>query len=176
MIKNQIKAIIFDLGGVLALAKETNSNGKHIFNSFGETLRLTKLNKKDDESIKSRLLEIYFKSANGEISKKEMLKQFSIILNKSANEIEKSFMKIYNQYGSENKSLLEYALSLKGKKFKIGILSDQWHLLRDFLVKKKYFSLFDSSVISCEDCVKKPDKKAYFLILKKLKVKPKEAI
>ena len=120
--------------------------------------------------------EIYFKSSKGEISKKETLQLFSEKLRISPEKTEKAFEEDYKINTIENKTLYNYVLKLKKRGYKIGISSIQFHLSKDVLIRKKYYENFDALQISCEDGLRKPDKKAFEFVLKKLKVKPEESV
>ncbi|MBI4117064.1 hypothetical protein HY449_04955, partial [Candidatus Pacearchaeota archaeon] len=77
MEKIKIKAIVFDVGEVLFLAKKKNREGKGILSSFREACLLLKNVNVDMEQVYNDMREIYFKSSAGKISKKETLKLFS---------------------------------------------------------------------------------------------------
>ena len=65
---------------------------------------------------------------------------------------------------------------MKKRGYKIGISSIQFHLSRDVLIPKKYHQNFDALQISCEDGFRKPDRRAFESISKKLGVKLEESI
>jgi 2-haloacid dehalogenase len=170
-----IKALIFDIGGVLFFPKE-NGREKHLLSSFKEASLLANNYGIDALENFGDLFAVYQKSAVGEISKEETADSMSKILGISAKETEELFRKIYTENTIENHELYEYVLRLKKDGYKIGILSIQFHLSKDVMVPKKYYDNFDALDISSDDKLKKPDKKAYESILEKLKIKPEESI
>lgn len=171
----EIKALIFDVGGVLFLPKN-NKQEKHLLSSFRELCLLLKDFEIDTAERQKELLEIYMKSSRGDISKEETINLMSKELNISPRKTEESFNAAYENNTIENIVLYDYILQLKNKGYKIGILSTQFHLSKDILIPKKYYKTFDSMEISCDDKLRKPDVKAFELILQRLKVKPEEAV
>ena len=65
--------------------------------------------------------------------------------------------------------------SLKNNKYKIALLSNTEMPMLDFFREKKY-DFFDVAVFSCMEGTAKPDRKIYEIALRKLEVKPREAI
>lgn len=171
----KIKALIFDVGGVLFLPKN-NGKVKHLLSSFGEACLLLKEFGIDTSRSLKVLFDIYIKSSRGEISKEKTLDLMSKELNLSPQKLEELFRKVYRENTLENKELYDYVLELKKKGYKIGILSTQFHLSKDILIPKKYYKNFDALEISCDDKLRKPDEKAFRLILQRLKVKPKNSV
>jgi len=175
--ENKIKAIIFDLGGVLFLARDPEKRkGKNLHNSLGEGCILLEGIPKEKEKFTDKILKIYGKSSLGKISKLETCKLLSKELGISPEEVKESFEKVYRRNTIENKKLYKYILNLKKKGYKLGILSTQFHLSKSALISKKYYEDFNALEISCEDKLRKPDKKSFDLILKRLNVLPNQAI
>ena len=174
--KNKIKALIFDVGGVLFLAKKNkNQEGKDLLSSFKEVCVLLKDCVDIDKSYEN-LRKIYLESSAGKISKKETLKLFSKEIGIPEDKTEKIFGEVYRKNVVENKKLYSYILKLKKRGYKIGISSIQFHLSRDVLIPKRYHQNFDALQISCEDGFRKPDRRVFEFILNKLKTKPEESI
>ncbi|MEK6828752.1 MAG: HAD family phosphatase [Nanoarchaeota archaeon] len=173
---SKIKALIFDIGGVLCLPKNKKNESVHIFNSFKESLRLSKLVNMKDKKMIGRIRSIYFKSSTGEISKEETLKLFSKQVNVKERKIEKIFYDVYKRNILINKPLMKLAQNLKKNGYKLGIITDQWHLSKKAVVYEGEYSFFDSIVVSCDDKAKKPKNKPYFLLLNRLKIKANEAL
>lgn len=69
--------------------------------------------------------------------------------------------------------MIDFAKNLKSKGFRIGLLSNCPNPI--FHLPKKY-DVFDSSIYSDDVGLLKPSPKIYRLLLKKLKVKPDEAL
>ncbi len=175
MENKKIKAVIFDVGEVLFLAKDKKKE-RNLLSSFRETCLLLKNVDANLEQVYEDTREIYFKSSAGKISKKETLKQFSEKLGISPEKTEKAFEAVYKNNTIENKKLYNYILKLKKGGYKIGISSIQFHLSKEILIPKKYYENFDALQISCDDGLRKPDKKAFEFVLKKLKAEPEESI
>ena len=173
--KNKIKALIFDIGGVLFFAENKKKrNRENLLSSLKEVYCFLK--NVDVEKFYEETLEIYMKSSANKISKKETLKLFSKKLGISTKETERIFEKLYRKNVIENKKLYNYILKLKKRGYKIGISSIQFHLSRDVLIPKRYHQNFDALQISCEDGFRKPDRRVFEFILNKLKTKPEESI
>lgn len=171
----EIKALIFDVGGVLFLAKD-NGREKHLLSSFKEVCLLLKDFGVDVSESQKALSDIYQQSSRGDISKEETLNLMSAELNMSPEKLEGLFKKVYINNTVENNELYNHVLELKKKGYKIGILSTQFHLSKDILIPHKYYENFDALEISCDDGLKKPDEKAFELIIQRLEVKPEESI
>jgi len=170
-----IKAIIFDIGGVLQLGYYAKKPLK------GH--RETKVHEFMIKSLKINLDQYfdaldtaYSKSIEGKISEKKVLRIISINLKITPKKLEKLFKKAYKKNFKLNKQLFKQALNLKKKGYKIAILSDQWHLSKKSLLIKAFIKNFNPIIISCDVGVRKPDLKIYQFCLNKLKIKPSEAI
>ncbi|MCK5416816.1 HAD-IA family hydrolase, partial [Candidatus Parcubacteria bacterium] len=175
LINSNIKALIFDIGGVLFLAKK-NGKEKNLLSSFREACLLLGNFGIDASMFLEELISIYRQSSVGNISKEETMNLMSNVLKISPKEVERLFKNVYSNNTIENNELYNYVLDLKKDNYKIGILSNQFHLSKDVLVPNKYYKNFDALEISSDDKLKKPDEKAFILILEKLKVKPEESI
>jgi len=171
-----IKALIFDIGGVLFLPKGKISESKNLLSSYKELCLLFKGINMSGEEFWEKSREVYLKSTKGEITKKQQLEALSKILCLPPNKIDKIFVKILKANIIENKLLIRYLVTLKRKGYRLGILSIQQHLSKEVLIPKKYYNLFNSMVISCDDKIRKPEPESYFLSLNKIGVKPEEAL
>ncbi|HIH52582.1 HAD-IA family hydrolase [Candidatus Pacearchaeota archaeon] len=165
----KIKAVVFDVGGVLQLNKEGGSK-KGIQETFAKNFNLNL----DDylDSIDA----LYARSTEGLISKKELLNSLSKNLNFPKKKIEEIYIKGYKKKFKENKGLLRIAKKLKKRGFKISILSDQWSLSEEPLIPKSFHKIFSPVIVSCDVKLRKPNKKIYLLLLKKLKLSPEEIL
>lgn len=171
-----IKAVIFDVGGVLHLPqykkvhggklKELSSVHIQIANKFGMDL------------------DGYFRcvggtlsdSTVGRINKTQTVKRLAELLRANPKKIKKVYLDAYKKRYDQNKPMHKFALGLKKKGYKIGILSDQWAISKEGVIEKKLMSKFDSVVISTDVKMTKPNPKIYKLILKRLKVRAKETL
>lgn len=183
---NQIKTIIFDVGGVLALP---NYPVKLIQDTHlaGVPLHCGHRNLGVHEYLANKLKiildqwfdsidTIYAQSIEGKVSEKKVLSTISKNLRISSRKIEKLVIHAYKLNFTQNKQLYKFAFKLKKQGYKIAILSDQWHLSKKALILPKYSKKFDSVIISCDVGVRKPNPKIYKLLLKKLKFKPSQCI
>ena len=173
--KRGIKAIIFDVGGVLELthyAKIPNQGHKllSVHSYISKKLNISL----DDwfDSIDS----VYGDSMAGKISEKKTLSIISKNLNKSPKKISKILIAAYRKNFKDNKKLYKKAYELKKKGYKIAILSDQWPPSKKALMPEKYTKHFDSVIVSCDVGVRKPNPKIYRMVLKQLHLPAKSTL
>ncbi len=164
-----IQAIIFDVGGVLALYKNKKI-GVH------ETIS-KKLNINIDQYIDA-IDTAYAKSITAEIPKKEAIKKLSNNLKVSEKKLKQLYIKSYQSHFKENKQLFKQVKKLKKLGYKTAILSDQWYLSQEALMPKSSYNIFDKVIVSCDPKIKmrKPNSEIYKLTLKKLNIKPNQAL
>ncbi len=171
----KIKAIIFDVGGVLALGKYTNKplRGHRL---FGVHNYISKKLKISIDQWFDAIDTTYALSIEGKISKQKTLLIISKNIKTSEKKLEKILINAYKRHFKQNKELFKYAFKLKNKGYKISILSDQWHVSKKALMSNRFYKKFNPIVVSCDVGIRKPNIKIYKLILKKLKLNPKETI
>lgn len=163
-----IRAVIFDLGGVI-VRTEYQAPRQKLAERFG-------MDFEDIEKI------VFGGGANGsaarasvgEISEEEHWQNVMKTLKLPAGEykdIQKEF------FGGDvlDRTLLHFVKSLKPK-YKTGLISNAWSGLRQYIVREKIDEAFDSIVISAEVGAAKPSEKIYQIALDQLGVKPKEAL
>jgi putative hydrolase of the HAD superfamily len=170
-----IKALIFDVAGVLFLPREDEGE-KNILNSFNKTMLWADASIPTSPETRELLRVIYDQSSHGFITKEETLKQMSELLGVEAEKIEALFHKIYTERTIENNELYDKVISLKNEGYKVAILSTQFHLSKDVLIPQKYYENFDALSISCDNELKKPEEKAFTSLLKELDVLPEESL
>jgi epoxide hydrolase-like predicted phosphatase len=175
--ENDIKAIIWDIGGVIYLAKDKSKRkSKNLHTSISELwILLNGVDINNTEMLK-QFKEIYFKSSGGELSKEETLNSLSRVLNIPLEKVDKIIYDAIKKNTVVNKFIIKLILKLKNEGYKHGILSIQWSMSNDILVKEDYYSLFDEMVISCIDKVRKPSLDSFKLILKKMNLSAEQAI
>jgi putative hydrolase of the HAD superfamily len=155
-----IKAIIFDLGGVITnidkisesykiLCKKYNFNGESPWKDFREEWNKTKIN---------------------ELSCQDFFKIISKRSGMDIKEIQQAFSNV-----EVDEKMKELIINLKNN-YKIGILSNIIEYLLNIVLSKWNFLEMAEAVTSCNDGVKKPDTKAIDLILKKLNLTKEEVI
>ena len=163
---NEIKAIIFDMGGVIIRTCDRNPR-QELANRLG--IPISELENKVFYSDSS------FRLERGEITKQAHWKNVLHNINvKNANikEIDEAFWA-----GDRlNSELVEFIRKLK-KNYRIGLLSNAFLNAREWLDKKFHFiNEFDLSVFSYEVEMRKPDSRIYLLICNRLRVNPSSAV
>jgi len=161
-----IKAIIFDVGGVL-------------IRTVDQTIRM-KLAKEYNLAY-SEINEVVFGISDnhnpqlGEISWDDHLANISKKLEISIEEGE-DFMELFFAGDQLNAELVD-AIRIYKQDYKIGILSNAMTNLEDLMENDwKISDLFDQVINSAVEGVMKPDRKLYEIALEKLGVLPEEAI
>jgi HAD superfamily hydrolase (TIGR01509 family) len=71
--------------------------------------------------------------------------------------------------------LINFLRSLRPK-YRIGLLSNAWSDMREYLISQKIDDAFDQLIISAEVGIMKPDARIYQLALEKLGVTPDQAV
>ena len=175
LIESKIKAVIFDMGGVLRIGKNSRKN-KSINHISGIHESIAKRLKINIDQYFDSIDTAYAKSMEGKISENILLDTLSFNLNYPREKIKKLYVEGYRKLFKKNIWLFGVAKQLKKKSFKIAILSDQWHLSKDALMPKKDVKIFDEAIASCDVGIRKPSRKSYEFILEKLGIKPSEAL
>lgn len=74
-----------------------------------------------------------------------------------------------------DRTLLDYLRSLR-RSHKTGLISNAWGDLRDYIIREKFDDAFDAMIISAEVGAAKPSVKIYQIALDQLGVSPDEAV
>ena len=173
--KRQIKAAIFDIGGVLQLGhQQRKKKGQTHASGIHEKIA-RKLKVSLDQYFDS-IDTAYVASIEGQIPEKTLLKTLSFNLKIPEKKVKKIYIEAYKKEFKINKPLIKEVKKLKKLGYKVAILSDQWHLSKPAHVPKAWHNLFDELAISCDVGIRKPDPKIYKIIIKKLKVKFVDAV
>jgi epoxide hydrolase-like predicted phosphatase len=170
-----IKAIVFDVGGVLALGE----NSKKIRGKFIHSGVHIDIAKKLNISLDQYMDAIdtnYALAIEGKISRENVISIFSRNLKVSEDKIKKLYIGAYRKHFNQNKQLFKQAFKLKKLGYKIAILSDQWYLSKEALMPNKYYSKFNHVIVSCDIGLRKPNPKIYKILIKKLNQKPEEIL
>jgi len=175
MKKRGIRAIIFDIGGVLSLGKyeKKSVDGHHLLgvhNFMAEYLGI------DLDTWFDAIDTSYARSIEGKISKNEALETMAKNLNISVSKLHRLFISAYKKHFRKNDFLYKIAYQLKKKGYIIGILSDQWYLSKEALILQKDIQGFDPVIVSCDIGIRKPNPLIYKFLIKKIKLKPHEIL
>lgn len=174
-----VKAIAFDVGGVLQLDKCPEI-------STSKIARRQKCHGVHDIIVEHLHINIddwfdaidttYADSIVGKVSKQKAMKIISANLKISQAKLEKILIKSYKTYFRRNNQLYGIVKRLRKNGYKTMILSDQWPISKEALIPKRDENLFNISIISSDIGFRKPNPRIYKLALKKAHLKPHELI
>lgn len=171
-----IKAIIFDVGGVLALNKYPEEIYRgHAHNMSIHGFMAKKIGISIDQWFDS-IDPIYSYAIEGKISEEKFIYVLSKKLKISKKKFTKLYTKAYKKFFSQNKHLFKQAFKIKKRGYKIAVLSDQHYISKKAIMPEKFYRKFNPVVVSCDVGIRKPNSKIYKLILEKLKLKPSETL
>lgn len=163
-----IKAVFFDLGGVI-LRTEHQAPRQHLAESFGMDY---------DEIDK-----VVFgggpngsaaKASIGEITEEEHWLNVMKILKQPASEYERIRDEFFGGDVIDHE-ILDFLRSLKPN-YKVGLISNAWSGLRNYILREKFDDAFHHMTISAEVGVAKPDPKIYHIALDQFQVQANEAV
>ena len=160
-----IKAVFFDLGGVI-VRTEFQAPREHLAERLGmEYEDLVKLVFDSPSSLKA---------SHGEISDKEHWAEVTKRLRRPAAETE-TIREEFFAGDVVDREILEFLRSLRPDYF-VGLISNAWPDLRDYIARQKFDDAFDQMVISGEVGVMKPEPRIYQIALEQAGVNPDEAV
>lgn len=165
--KREIKALIFDVGGVLQLGEE-RTKGVHKYVSKKIRISLDQYLDAIDTT--------YAKSIEGKLSEERVIEILSENLKTPKKRLVKLYKKAYQKNFKLNKELLKFAKKAKKQGIAVSIISDMWHLSKKPLVIRKFYKIFKPVILSCDVGIRKPNPEIYRSTLEKLKIQPEEAI
>lgn len=174
--KKEIKALIFDVGGVLRLGKKPLAYYKGGPRNLGVHEHVARKLKISLDQYFDSIDTAYTKSIESKISEKKALKIMARNLKTTSEKLKKFYKQAYKKNFKLNKELLKFAFKKKKQGFKIAILSDQWYLSKKALFSKDFYNKFDATIVSCNAGIRKPNPGIYKLVLKKLRFSAKETI
>lgn len=155
---NEIKAIIFDVNGVLLQIK-----GKKFRDAFAHKLSTNSSIR--FETISPKITNIIINDSQNS----QFFKSLCRLLNLKEQTMKRILFKIYRTGFEENKQLLSVMEKLKSN-YKLAILSDQISFSHQAIKKFNLDSYVHISVWSHEIGFRKPDTMAYKIMLEKLKI------
>ncbi len=160
-----IRAIFFDFGGVI-MRTEYQAPRQHLAERFH--MDYDDIDKVVFGSESAR------RASVGEISEDEhwaeVLKRLKLPLSEK-----RSFSDEFFGGDVIDRKLVEHIRTLRGK-FHIGLISNAWSGLRQFITQEKLVDVFDTVIISAEVGVTKPDARIYQIALEQAKVQANEAV
>src|SRR3989344_4774382 len=166
MTQNKIKAVIFDVGGVLVLGHPAKKKiCDHVNIGVHHTIA-NHLNISIDQWFDS-IDTIYVKAFEGKLSKQQTLELMARNLKTNPKKLERLWIQSYRRCFSQNVELYEFAYNLKKQGYKITILSDQWSVSKEAVMLKRYTNKFDVIVSSDEIGIRKPNPEIYNITLKR---------
>lgn len=166
MNEKKIKAVIFDMGGVLLKTADASAR-EAIAERFGVTRReLEAYIFSSDSSIQSE---------EGQLSDMEhwhnVMRHFGQPVG--------DYIQLYNEYFAGDyidQRLLDFAASLKPA-YTLALLSNAWENARTLLSQRfDFLDRFDISIFSYEVKARKPDARIYRVMLERLDAAPEETI
>lgn len=169
----KVKAVIFDVGGVLWLGPHNDL--KHRLKTGIHEFIAKKLKVSMDQYLDA-IDTAYARSILGQITEKKALETMSRNLGTDARRLKNLFFQGYKRYFKLNTPFLKEIEKLKKRGYRLAILSDQTFTSKDFFIIKRFRKIFNPINISCDIGFRKPDKKAFSLVLKRLGVRPGEAV
>lgn len=160
-----IKAVFFDLGGVI-VRTEFQAPREHLAERLGmEYEDLVKLVFDSPSSIRA---------SHGEISDKEHWAEVTKRLRRPASETE-TIREDFFAGDIVDREILDFLQTLRPHYF-VGLISNAWPDLRDYIARQKFDDAFDHMVISGEVGVMKPEPRIYQIALEQAGVSPDEAV
>ncbi len=162
---DNIKAIVFDYGGVIA-----NDLDEVLIQDIANKFQLTY---KDTLDIINKLVKPY---QRGEISDEEFWEQFS---NKSNKKLLEGYESLWtDKYVKEitDSRIITLTEKLKNAGYIVALLSNTIPPHARFNQKDGFFYLFDPVILSFKVGARKPEEKIYHNMLEKLNLSPDECI
>jgi epoxide hydrolase-like predicted phosphatase len=167
MNNGKIRAIIFDMGGVIILTCDDSSRVALARQLGVSTEELIKAVFSSESAIRSEA---------GEINKNDHWKNVLRSFGKDSVKNVIPFHEAFFAGDCIDKELMEFIHSLK-KQYKIGFLSNAFKGAREWVEGHFHFlDAFDLTIFSYEVKLRKPDPRIYRLICDRLAVRPEEAI
>ena len=159
-----IKAIIFDIGGVMF--DETKST------QYSDIAKAFGINPNKFIETKNK----YMKFAKvGDLNADGFIKKIAKTFNLNEEELKEKWIKIYKQKKFSNE-MIQLVQNLKKNNYKVIVLSNSHELHAKINYERGLYSNFDKVFLSNELKIAKPDRKIYKYVLKKLKLKPEECV
>ena len=164
--RTQIKAVVFDLGGVLEFDSRKHVDA-HAAKAFGV----------NSLTFAKKIAPLLAHLQKGEITERQMWQRFAKSVGKP---LEDNWRTLLREPHSKHFYILDDTLQivreLKRKGFKLGLLSNTQAAHERIEHRQRTFKPFDFVFLSHLQGMRKPDSNAYRTVLRKLGVKPSEAV
>jgi putative hydrolase of the HAD superfamily len=160
-----IRGVFFDFGGVI-VRTEYQAPRQHL----AERLEM------EYEDIIKIVFESQssFNASIGEISAEEHWAEVTKRLRRPASETE-AIREEFFAGDVIDHGIVDYLRSLRSD-YHVGLISNAWPDLRDYITEQKFEDAFDHLVISAEVGVMKPEARIYQIALEQAGVRPDEAV
>lgn len=158
-----IKAIIFDVGGVIYTGKQRANQ------YMQEKLKI------DKNRWENFAVPVWEKLLIGKMTENEGMNEMANKLTIDKSKLVNTWVSAFKIRFELNKNLLKI-ISLLKNKYKTAILSDQWIIPYRQLITPHVISVFDITVFSHEVGFRKPHQDIYKIAIEKLGVLPQECI
>ena len=160
-----IKAIVFDIGGVMVQGNNMKTHYAPLLKSLGRN---------KDEFFKS-YLKYVGKASRGKISGRRMIYNIAKDLGVDKDKLLKNWIKYKRKSIKKNLVLEKFIKELK-KNYVVGSMSGVLDIHYKLCNEKKIYDVFDFNICSFKVKCNKPDLKIYKILLKKLKLSAKEVV
>ena len=160
-----IRAVFIDFGGVI-VRTEYQAPRQHLAERLGmeyEDLEKLVFNSPSSD-----------RAAIGEISDKEHWAEVTKRLRRPTSEME-AIREEFFAGDVVDREITDFLRSLRPR-YHVGLISNAWPDLRDYIIKQKFDDAFDHMVISGEVGVMKPEARIYQIALEQAGVSPNEAV
>ena len=160
-----IRAVFFDFGGVI-VRTEYQAPRQHLAERLGmEYEDVDKIVFESPSSVRASI---------GEISDKEHWAEVTRRLRRPASEME-AIREEFFAGDVVDREIVDFLRSLRPH-YHVGLISNAWPDLRDYITRLKFEDAFDHMVISGEIGVMKPEARIYQIALEQAGVSPNEAV
>jgi len=160
-----VKAIIFDIGGVLDKGKPEEH--------WVELCKSLNLDFEKFQAIRKK----YTDDARiGKLSTKEYVSQIAKDLGLKYEDLFSNWLRTKRENMKIDKEIENLIKNLKKKGYKVATLSNIIELHHQVRIENKAYDLFDFAVISFKERIDKPNEKIYQIVIDKLKLPPEEMV
>ncbi len=161
-----IRAVVFDIGGVLEITSRTGWVEKWE----------ARLHLKTGE-LHERLIDVWRDGSFGNISEEEVEKRIGEILGMNQGQVESFLADLWEEYlGELNVELADYFSSLRPR-YQTALLSNSFSGARSREQERYHFAeLCDLLIYSHEEGVAKPERRIFELTCERLGVQPAEVV